>query len=224
MEPAIGDSKFSTWVTPSSVSATWKRVREKGQLIRLERGRVLYEQRDRSDYFYLVLQGQVEFYIMRRDGSRLLLEIVGEGSVFGEGAAFDRQPRLVSAAAASDVTLVRFDPATIRALLTTDIEFSLSLLQLMSAKQRVLTRKLAQTTTPSATERIGELLLRMTTGGERGGVIRLTHDQIAAMVGVSRITVTRLLRHFSAKGAIETGHRQIRILDRTVLRKLRAAP
>jgi CRP-like cAMP-binding protein len=191
----------------------------------LRRGETLYEQQDRSDYFYLILRGYVKFYVLRHDGTTLLLEIVGEGGIFGEGAAFDRQPRLVSAAAVTDVRLVRFDPATIRNLLTTDVDLSLSLLALMSAKQRILARKLAQTTAPSATERLAELLLRLTERERRGRapedqIVRLTHDQMAAMIGVSRITVTRLLRALADTGAIVTGHREVRLVDRRPLERL----
>lgn len=198
-------------------------MRRLGETISLRRNATLYAQQDPSDYFYLILRGFMKFYVVRHDGTMLLLEIVGEGGIFGEGAAFDRQPRLVSAAAVTNVQLVRFDPATIREILAADVDLALSLMALMSAKQRTLARKLAQTTTPSAGERLGELLLRLTEHGARTAeeqTVRLTHDQMAAMIGVSRITVTRLLRQLAEQGTIETGHRQVRLLQRRPLERL----
>jgi CRP/FNR family transcriptional regulator, cyclic AMP receptor protein len=217
----IADTRLGTWFVPSRITAPWRRVRELGETIELKRGQTLYDQQDPADFFYLILKGYVKFYVLRHDGSTLLLEIVGEGGIFGEGAAFDRQPRLAGAAAVTDVQLVRFDPASIRELLTTEVDLSLSLLALMSAKQRTLAHKLAQTTSPSAIERIGELLLRLTES-EHGddSTVHLTHDQIAAMVGVSRITVTRLLGALAGKGAVATGQREVRLTDRGLLKRL----
>jgi CRP/FNR family transcriptional regulator, cyclic AMP receptor protein len=211
---------------PSQITAPWRRARKLGEIVRLPRGRTLYEQQDPSDYFYLILQGYMKFDVVRRDGSTLLLEIVGEGGIFGEGAAFDRQPRLVGASAVTDVQLVRFDPKTIRQILATNVDLSLSLMALLSAKQRILAHKLTQTTAPSATAKLAELLLRLTerdarkAGGADDLTVRLTHDQMAAMIGVTRITVTRILRDLTAKGAVVTGHRMVRLANRRPLERL----
>jgi CRP/FNR family transcriptional regulator, cyclic AMP receptor protein len=121
---------------------------------------------------------------------------------------------------------VRFDPRTIRQILATNVDLSLSLMALLSAKQRILAHKLTQTTAPSATEKLAELLLRLTersarrTGGAEDQTVRLTHDQMAAMIGVTRITVTRILRELSARGAVVTGHRMVRLASRRPLEKL----
>ena len=44
--------------------------------------------------------------------------------------------------------------------------------------------------------------------------ISLTHEQIAAMTGASRVTVTRTLTRLKDEGVIAVRGRQTRILDR----------
>lgn len=46
-----------------------------------------------------------------------------------------------------------------------------------------------------------------------GPVISYTHEQIAAITGMSRVSVTRILKRFREAGILSQEYRRIRILD-----------
>ena len=44
--------------------------------------------------------------------------------------------------------------------------------------------------------------------------MRCTHEEIGASVGVSRVTVSRVLGEFDKKGWIKTGYKSLKLVDR----------
>ena len=77
---------------------------------------------------------------------------------------------------------------------------------------------------PSPEGRIGEFLLRLSklyaVPTPHGNVIQvyLTHEQIAAITGTSRVTVTRTLTRLRKAGAIAVEDGRIRVIDGAALR------
>lgn len=74
-------------------------------------GEVIFRDGDPGDSLYVVEKGQVR--IWKGEGGReTVLGLVDEGSVFGEMAIFDRQPRMANASAAVESVIMRM-PATV---------------------------------------------------------------------------------------------------------------
>lgn len=67
-------------------------------------GDVLYREGEAADALYLVLDGRV---VLTQQGREIT--VAGAGEAFGTWALFDESPRLATAAAASDVTVLRID-------------------------------------------------------------------------------------------------------------------
>ena len=53
----------------------------------------------------------------------------------------------------------------------------------------------------------------------RGPQIAPTHEQIAALVGTSRETATKVLGEFAGRGVIRLGRGRITVLDRDAIRR-----
>lgn len=213
-----------TWRLPDDLAGPWLRSAHLGRRIRRSRNAAVYRQGEISPLFYFVLGGQLKVSIIRPGGAETILEFMGRGALCGEGAAFDGLPRFSGATAWRDAELIEFDATRLREAFREQPDLALSLLRITSLKQRVLAAKLAQAHSPSPEGRIGELLLRL---GEiyamptpRGKLIQanLTHEQIAAIAGTSRVTVTRTLARLRRTGAIEIKEGLIHVLDRAALR------
>lgn len=52
------------------------------------------------------------------------------------------------------------------------------------------------------------------------GVVLLTHEQIAAITGINRVSVSRIVSSFSKQGIIKLGYRKIQLLDMDKLIKV----
>jgi CRP/FNR family cyclic AMP-dependent transcriptional regulator len=139
--------------------------------------------------------------------------------IFGEGAAFDGSARLVTCKVVADSALDRFDPAALGDVLSAHPELSLALVRIMSAKQRVLAMKVAGLSSTKPDVRICDLLAQVaqmeSAQREEASTpqVHLTHQQIAAMTGLARVTVTRTLAKLARDGIIRTVPGYVEILD-----------
>jgi CRP-like cAMP-binding protein len=147
--------------------------------------------------------------MVREDGSYFMVEIMGPGTVCGEGAAFDQEPRFSSAIAIRESVVRRFDAAQLYDAFHESPELAFSLIRVLATKQRIMSRRAQHLSAPSPEVRIGDLLLRLaeTYGGNEEPAslipITLTHEQIATMTGTSRVTVTRWLTKMRKLGALK---------------------
>lgn len=183
------------------------------------KGEYLYRQGTCDTEFFFILRGRVQIFTGREDGSEFVLEVMGQWAICGEGAAFDGQPRFSSAVAQEDTEVIVFDAHEVGKAFQLVPDFALALLKITSMKQRVLGIRAQYLASANPESRISELLRRLAELYGRpldGGVlidIALTHDQIAAMTGTSRVTITRVLKKLREARAIQTRGKQIWILD-----------
>lgn len=183
------------------------------------KGEFLYRQGTVDTEFFFILRGRIQIFTGREDGTEFVLEVMGQWAICGEGAAFDGQPRFSSAVAQEDTEVIVFDAHEVGKAFQFAPDFALALLKITSMKQRVLGIRAQYLASANPESRISELLRRLAELYGRpqdGGVlidIALTHDQIAAMTGTSRVTITRVLKKLRETNAIQTRGKQIWILD-----------
>ena len=61
-------------------------------------------------------------------------------------------------------------------------------------------------------ERLARLLAAMAADAADGMTVRATQQQLADLLGVSRVTLGAALRDLAARGTIERGYRHVRVL------------
>ncbi|MBR8401201.1 Crp/Fnr family transcriptional regulator [Burkholderia cenocepacia] len=208
-----------TWHMDDATAATWVGAADLGRRKRYDKGATIYRQGDPGATFYFVLSGRVQVSIFQRDGAEFILEVMGRRSMFGESPAIDGHPRIATAITAEDSELLEFDVRTIEVVIPARPELAMSLMRVIALKQRILASRIQYLALPRPDMRIGELLGRLADlYGERHDgrtliTIPLTHEQIAAMTGATRVTVTRALKRLADLGAIEIRQRRIWVTD-----------
>ena len=206
-------SEFASWDAGASFTGTWDAAAGPGRAWHARAGALIFLQGALDPRFYLIRSGFIRASIEKENGQPLLLEIFGPGTLLGEGAAFDGRPRYVTASAATDCLLAVYDIHDVRARIAGEPALALALIGIMSAKQRTLAQKLAVLAAASPEERVRELLRRVARMHAAKGPwhVDLTHEEIAGMTGLSRVSVTRVLRQLAGHGAITTARRRIEI-------------
>ena len=208
-----------TWHLDDTVVGPLIRAAHLGQRRSCKKGEYLYRQGETDTLFHFVLRGRIQISASREDGSEFVLEVMGQWAVCGEGAAFDGSPRFSSAVALDDAEVIAFDSRDMKEIFREFPELAVALLRITAMKQRVLGIRAQYLASPKPESRIAELLHRL---GELYGTaegtstvigISLTHEQIAAMTGTSRVTVTRALKRLRDEGIVEIKGKQLRILD-----------
>jgi CRP/FNR family transcriptional regulator, cyclic AMP receptor protein len=187
-------------------------------------GETIFLQGDRHNGIYLIETGQVRTYYAGPSGREITLaywtpgHFVGGPEVFGGGLH-------VWSANAVDVCRLSYLPGgAIRQLALTVPAFAICLIEGLVAKGKCYSALIQMLGTRSVTERLAQLLLILAEIHDREGsgqIIvdrRITHEQLAGIVGSTRQWVTSTLRRFQTGGIIHVERGTIVIRDPEALR------
>lgn len=177
---------------------------------RFSKGSIIYYQGDRAESFYYLKTGKVRVYMTSPDGVEHTLSSAGRGEILGEAAFFDRMPRISSAKALTNIEVAVINEVTLLNLTRNHPRLALELLGLQAARVRQLSNKLDAMTFMKADQRISDVLLQ---NADEHSEVKLTHEDIAAQTGVTRVTVSKILKGFRDNGLLRTEYGRIRILD-----------
>lgn len=174
-------------------------------------GQLIYLQGTVADTFYYLLSGTVRSYISSVSGSERVLTIHRAGDLMGEASFFDGCPRVSSAVAVTECSVVSVDQMRLDQVFRAHPDLALPMLRYLARTVRLLSVHVDDMSFRPADQRIARYLLALPR--EKEGVIPCTHEEIGTAVGVSRVTVSRVLSMFAQKGWVETGYRTLRLRD-----------
>ncbi len=174
---------------------------------------IIIHEGDTSDSLYLILSGKVKVFVSNDNGREVILAVQGSGEFFGEMALVDALPR-----SASVITMVQskfcvLSKATFESCIAKDPSIALKLLKTQSQRVRRLTTNVKNLALLDVYGRVARALLNMATQQDDKMVIehRLTHQDIAKMVGASREMVSRIMKDLTTGGYIRSEGHQITI-------------
>jgi CRP-like cAMP-binding protein len=159
--------------------------------------------------------GTVKLSLRSADGDERVLRIVGPGEAFGEPTAMLGKPCLYDAAALTDARLLNIPVPAIHALVARDRRFARFLVLALSARSYTVLTELAAATTQRGAQRLAGYLssLQKTNGSNAKVQLPVSKTVVAALLGMKKETLSRLLRQFTSDGVIGMTRREISILD-----------
>ena len=184
------------------------------------RDEFIYFTNQEADHIYMIVNGRVKIGHVTEDGDEVIKAILSEGEVFGELALAGEEKRLDYAQALDNkTTICPLSINELKELMKNDKELSFRILKLIGFKLMRIERKLESLVFKDVRTRIIEFL-RDTAAwkGKKVGFetmisTRLTHKDIAALVGTSRQTVTSILNELRDKNLIYFDRSKILIRD-----------
>lgn len=168
-----------------------------------KKGQMIYLQGQSPDYLYCLREGVVRTAIFSDQGEEKLLTVYRSGSIFGEASFFDEMPRVSSATAQTDCRIVRLSRQTVDAIFRSHPELASAMISYLARTVRLLSGHVDTMSFQKANVRLARLLLNHPSADS---VIHVTHEELAAALGVSRVTVSRILGEFVQQGYLETGY------------------
>ena len=180
-------------------------------------GQLIYLQGTHPDCFFYLLSGSVRSFISSSSGEERVLTVHRAGDLMGEASFFDGCPRVTSAMALEDCLILTVDRGQLDAAFQRHPELALPMLQYLARTVRMLSDHVEASSLP-AQQRIIRWILRQPVADD--GSVRATHEGIGQAVGLSRVTVSRVLGELSALGLVELGYRAVTLLDRRRLEEL----
>ena len=179
-------------------------------------GQLIYLQGTEADTFFYLLSGSARSYISSETGDERVLTTHRSGDLMGEAAFFDGCPRVSSAVAVTECRAVSIDRERLDRVLRAHPELALPMLQYLARTVRLLSDHVDGMSFRPADQRVARDLLSIPPGPN--GALRCTHEEIGAAVGVSRVTVSRVLGEFTRQGWLRTGYRALFLTDAAALR------
>ena len=192
----------------------WTPLADGQPIQRREPGQFIYLQDTRAECFYYIVSGTVKCFIHSPEGDERILTRPHAGELIGEAAFFDRQPRMSSAVAVTPCQLVAVNRQRLEQVFAVRPGLAIAMLENLASRVRLLSEHVDSEFLP-ADRRIARHLLSLPTGQD--GELRCTHEEIGSSVGVSRVTVSRVLGEFDRRGWVRTGYKSLRLLNRPAM-------
>jgi len=195
---------------------------------KIEAGTLIYSPQDRGEVLFLLKEGRVRLYRLSPEGKSLTTSIVDPGSIFGEMAVLGQGMQDSFAEALEDCVIYTLNSRDVQDLFLNDPRVSRRLLELVSQRLADTERKLEDFAFKSVPQRLASMLLELAQVplDRREGAVtlptRLTHQQLAEMIGTYRETVTKVLNDFRQQGWIRMERGRIQLLDLDVLQDMAA--
>ena len=184
-------------------------------------GELLFRPGDQREVLFIVRAGRVRLYTIGSDGRTLTTAIIEPGGVFGEMVPLGQTMAGTFAESLEPSTLCVMSRGDVERLLLADPRVAARIAGFLGRRVAELESRLSDTVLKSAPDRIASSLARLAHGG--GGTIRLTHEQLAELVGTTRETVTKVLGELVARGLVQLRRGRIVVTNPQDLRGLAAA-
>jgi CRP-like cAMP-binding protein len=171
-------------------------------------GESIVDYLDASDDVFFITAGEVSVTIYSACGKAVSFRNLGPGSVFGEYAAIDGEPRSASVVAKTDCLIASMSAREFRKLVESEPAVGRELIKELVRNVRTLTKRVYEFSTLAVNNRIQAELLRLASLAPRQGkTVRLvpppTHADIASRVSTHREAVTRELNRLARIGLVE---------------------
>jgi CRP/FNR family transcriptional regulator, dissimilatory nitrate respiration regulator len=192
------------------------------------RGTVIARQGERLPGVIFLAFGLAKLVLPRRNGEEKVLRFLSANESFGEAAALLDRPCPVDVVTLADAMLAVIPVRPLKQLQERDITFANNLVRALAGGLLQLVAEIDASVGRSSAQRLAAYLESLTVpeGGTDCCAIELpvTKTTLAARLGITKETMSRLLRELKQQGLIAMSGASITILDRARLAGLAREP
>ena len=200
-------------------------LESRSRMRRFPKNSTVYLPADQSDGVLLLAEGRVKICSVTPDGKQTILTFVEPGDVFGELALFDNGDREEFARATDDSTVVLMPAEAVRKVAEENPYLAMRITRLVGLRRKRVERRLKYLLFRPNRERLVHLLLELAedygkvSGAEIEIGIKLSHQDLASVIGSTRESVTLILGQMQSEGLVRIGRRKIVISNMAELAK-----
>ncbi len=181
-------------------------------------GQIIQQRGDAANGFWIIEQGQVKIGRFGEGGRFQMVALMAAGDSYGELAMFSKSARVVDAVSLGESRLLWVARQDVENLIDTDPAIGRELVRILSAQLQEVLDMLIMSRRLPAINLLARSLFSLCRGrGDR--TVDLTQEDLAELVGVSRVTISKALGKLEQGGAIETRYGKIAIRNAEILRR-----
>ncbi len=192
----------------------------------VRRRHVLYIPGDPGQSVFFLNGGRVKVSKVTRDGRELTLAYRVPGEIFGELCLGEGKPREEMAEAMENALVTEVERPAFEALVDRYPRLAWELMKVSNARRGDVENKVARLIFRDVNSKLADLLIQL---GKEYGVedargtlvaIKITHQEMANLIGSTRETVSLTLSQFKKQGLITMDGRKVIVTDFDGLRAL----
>ncbi len=182
------------------------------------KGRMLFQQGDTADRFYVVLGGWVKIFRLTPDGDQAVMSLFARGESFAEAAMFMGGRFPASAEVVEEARLLRVESKPFEKRLHAEPEIAVAMLASVSRRMHNLVGQIEQLQVRSGTQRVAGFLLKLCPAEDGPTEIALPYDKslIASRLGMKPESFSRALARLRDLG-VQTERNHVSISDAAAL-------
>lgn len=182
-------------------------------------GQLIWNRGDIAEGFWIIEKGQAKIGHHAVSGEMQALFILGPGDSFGELACLGEFPRVVDAEAVGVVEMLWISDTVLAATIANSPKVSSAFIKALSQQlQEALDRLIVFRNMP-APKRLAQNLLALAEGKHPPVKLGIRQQELAELVGVSRMTIASALAQLEELGLVTRHYRHLIVNDPTKLRQ-----
>jgi CRP-like cAMP-binding protein len=195
------------------------RLEQRARIRRFPKNSPVYMPSDLADGVFLLAEGRVKLCANTPDGKQAILAFIEPGELFGELSLLGEMEREEHAEAVLASTIVLLPGDELERIMADSSTFTLGVTKLIGWRRKRIERRLKTLLFRSNRERVVHLLLEL---AEQYGqstsegillTLRLSHQDLASIIGATRETVTVLLGELQLEGLLKVARQRLVIKD-----------
>ena len=203
----------------------YKAFADAGHIRVLKKDEILHWQDDPPTKFYIVKSGQLRSFLLSDDGRQITLEIVSEGRLFGLSSYAANLPRPCSSSALVDTELYYMDYDDLRPYMLENVDIAMELFHLLGDNIYFLVAQINNLSFYSAKKRIAYSLIHLSESFKKKSsatsyTLPFTHQELADLDGVNRVTANRILQTFEKNNWIRLKYGKIQVVNKAALQEI----
>lgn len=195
------------------------RLERRARMRQFPKNAAVYLPMEAADGVLLLAEGRIKLCSLTADGKEAILAFIEAGELFGELSLVGETVRDERAETVAPSTVVLLPRDELEGLIAESPLLSLGVTKLIGWRRRRIERRLKTLLFRSNRERVIHLLLDM---AEQYGqstpegvllAVKLSHQELASIIGATRETVTVLLGELQLEGILKVARQRLVIRD-----------
>jgi CRP-like cAMP-binding protein len=179
---------------------------------------MLFVEGDRAEQVSVVIEGCVKIMQLGPDGEEVILHVAGRGEVVGVfSPLLHRKQHVCSAQALRTCIVLSWTAAGFESLMETFPSLRKNVTLMLEQRLNELERRFRELSTEKVSVRLANALVRLSRQigqvvGQRVE-IRLSHEEVAKMIGTTLFTVSRILSEWEASGIVALARERVVVVN-----------
>lgn len=179
-----------------------------------DKNQMIFSEGEPVDTVYIITSGKVKLYKVSEDGKDIILNILHEGDIFCEDSLFTERTQAYNAMAIEETNLETYDKSELENLILKQPKLAIKIIKAIRQKLDWYTDQITDFGIKNVRGRLENTLLRIARdhgkATDKGLLVdlRLTHEDLASLVGASRVMVTNELKQLRKDKILHTEDRK----------------